>query len=152
MLVRCLKGVMELSKLKGKQIKSIQINSDKTALKFELAGAQGTIAYYTDGDCCSRSWIEHFSGIENLLDGVIEDATEILIGTYDRGEPEYGFDSHRFYGVKIKTTTGYSDLEYRNASNGYYGGSLREVEESEWGEYSVKDLKSETFVDLKEDF
>jgi hypothetical protein len=34
-----------------------------------------------------------------------------------------------YYGLKITTETGIAVLDYRNDSNGYYGGSLEVVEE-----------------------
>ena len=43
--------------LKDKIITSIQLASDKKAIRFLLEGA-GPVVAKTDGDCCSSSWVE----------------------------------------------------------------------------------------------
>lgn len=43
-------------------------------------------------------------------------------------DDEYENDYLQYYGVQINTDKGAFTLEYRNSSNGYYGGSLGESE------------------------
>lgn len=50
----------------GKTVFKVFINSDRTAFGFDFD--DGTQANYeTEGDCCSSSWVEHITGLKNIL-------------------------------------------------------------------------------------
>lgn len=118
-----------LNHLVGATIVDVRIDSAKEKLTFVLKGEE-VRTYYTDGDCCSQSWIEHVSGIEGARGAEVIAVEQVDVGEIahpqDRGEREY--DCLKAYITKIKLR-GRPDfeIEYRNNSNGFYGGSLKET-------------------------
>lgn len=118
-----------LGELKGKVVKDCRISPDKDALVFVLED-ETPMAFETYGDCCSKSWIEH---------------VEIGYGpwparisrTRDRRILGYAHSDHdwlQVYAVDVLTegqggSSGQFVIEYRNASNGYYGGSIQATRE-----------------------
>lgn len=111
-----------MEELIGKIIQEICISSDKTVITFKTD--QGPISYETYGDCCSHSWIEHFENPESLIGGRVESVESVDMDSWWAGEEDYG-DHIKQYGVRL-CVAGRSPalLEYRNSSNGYYGGAL----------------------------
>ena len=111
---------METNPLVGKKIIAAFLAEDKMALRFDLEGGEKIIVK-TDGDCCSHTWIEYIEMPENLLGMVIAvEEVEMPEKDYDKEK----FECISFYGCKIHTEKGSCLLDYRNESNGYYGGSL----------------------------
>lgn len=111
---------MRENPLVGKKVVAVHLASDGGAIKFDVEGHEPIIAH-ADGDCCSHSWIEYVETPENLL------GTVTAVEDVDLGKPDESNEEHeclRFYGCKIHTERGSSLLDYRNSSNGYYGGSL----------------------------
>lgn len=106
--------------LVGKKVLAVYLAEDKQAMKFEVEGA-APIVVRVDADCCSTTWIEYIETPENLIGTVsaVEDL-DMPQQEYDREK----FDCVSFYGCKIHTEKGSTLLDYRNESNGYYGGSL----------------------------
>lgn len=115
--------------LLGKRIRQIFLADDRFALKFELETGEFLIARAYD-DCCSYTWIENIEnpeaviGSEVLLAEDIEMPESLKPSTF---HPDS--DCLQFYGFKIQTAKGTCVIDYRNDSNGYYGGSLN------WGGY-----------------
>lgn len=75
--------------------------------------------------CCSVSWIEN---IELPAMGLPATVLAYQNRELEREHPE-DFDVDvdnvtKFYGCAIKTDKGDIDIDYRNTSNGYYGGNL----------------------------
>ncbi len=128
-----------LYKLIGTRVNEILLNADKTKILFKTD--KGDFAFYADGDCCSYSWIQHFDGVQNLLGEVVVDLDDKDLSN----RPDEAPDEHdvlSIYGYEFKTAKGCATLDFRNDSNGYYGGSLEKV-------------NSRTLADLKpisEDF
>jgi hypothetical protein len=85
----------------------------------------GEVQWETDADCCSQTWIEA-ADLELCVGGQVTDVEENALPeswyTAHPGPPEE--DCLRLYGVTIKTTKGTGTIDFRNESNGYYGGSL----------------------------
>lgn len=81
---------------------------------------KGSVALLTEGDCCSHSWIYALTGVDNLV------GQEILAVTnnYEVNAFDDDHDYIRVYTVDIKTRRGVFTIEFRNSSNGYYGGSI----------------------------
>lgn len=106
--------------LVGKTIIEVQLAGDSMAVKFVLDGGANVIAS-SYADCCSHTWVEHIEmpalGLPALVVGV-----ESLGAVKEDSEVEGG--CIRFYGTKIITDRGEIFIDYRNSSNGYYGGSL----------------------------
>lgn len=117
---------MDLEELIGKSIVSVFVSSDKKLIKFECA--DGDICYEAYGDCCSESFIElvlrpNVYGEYMLVKSVEEvEMPSIIVSEYSE---------HKLYGIKIHVQDEPRDrgheifIEFRNTSNGYYGGDLR---------------------------
>lgn len=110
----------DLSELKGLSIKSVEMTADKKAIRFNVKDRE-SLVFYADGDCCSSSWIEHIEGVERLKGRVTEVEELDLPGGGQDGD--YG-EVIAVYGYGITTRKGTAVIDFRNASNGYYGGSL----------------------------
>lgn len=112
-------------------ITKVEIGEDSTNLVFTDSHGEKYF-YYTYGDCCSTSWFSHITGIKNLLGQRVNEVKERYEFTEEEQkkaeeeytkENEYGPDSLQLYGIMLKTDKGTCDIEFRNESNGYYGGS-----------------------------
>jgi len=107
--------------LEGKTITAIELASDKKAMRFMVSAGEPIIAK-ADGDCCSSSWIE---SIEPPAFGF--PATVLKIEELDLPGSNANNEEHEclsVYGLKITTDKGDIVIDYRNSSNGYYGGNL----------------------------
>lgn len=105
--------------LNDKTITGIEVAADRKAMRF-LVHAGEPIKVRADGDCCSESWIEHVELPAGGFPAKVLQVDELdLPGSCDQ---EY--DCLQVYGLKIITDRGDVVIDYRNSSNGYYGGSL----------------------------
>ncbi len=103
--------------------KIVEVRGDKYSIGFVMddgAGGQLYQQYDACGDCCSNTWIEHVSGVPLVIGGIVQSVEDKGMGAHD--DPVH--DYLRTYRTSIITDKGQLDIEYRNASNGYYGGSL----------------------------
>lgn len=107
----------------GKKILAAEINTAKDCIIFETdAGVFNLFAY---GDCCSNSWFEHISGVDSLIGQVVNTEDEIEMGEISRPAPDEGYGKYiQSYSLKLATDKGHFEIEMRNSSNGYYGGSF----------------------------
>lgn len=103
-----------MQELIGKTIVGMSISADAQFLVFNTN--EGEVAYYAEGDCCSNSWFENISGVNNV--GQVISVADINMPEPDQGDHE----CLRAYGIRIATNIGHIIIEYRNSSNGYYGG------------------------------
>ncbi len=115
----------------GKTIASVYLTSDGGAIRFDLSdGSQVHASAY--GECCSHSWIETIQGLDQIIDSPIVSVEDVAMpdlgsnGETDRAINRYGHyeEEMAYYGCKITSEKGYAVIDYRNSSNGYYGGSL----------------------------
>ncbi|SRR5712692_8139397 len=123
---------MDFSNMLNKPLRSVHLSWDKARVFFTFED-NSSRAFGVEGDCCSCSWIEHLTLPEKLREAIItsvfesngepwdghlcvEDATERMNGC--------GHDMLQVYHHTFRTTVGDIVLEYRNDSNGYYGGYL----------------------------
>ena len=135
-------GVME--EIVGKNIAEAFINEDKKSIL--LVTKEGEKFYLNcDGDCCSETWIEHIHGFYWLVKSTIKSVEEVYIGKVIPTRQ----DCDELYCLKIfmeqpKPWGSVSEfqIEFRNSSNGYYGGSI---------ELSHSPLEG-VYAPLKEDF
>lgn len=106
--------------LVGKKIVDVKIAEDKEAMLFVTDSGDNLIVQ-VDADCCSHTWIESVE-----LPALGLPFTVIACDDLDMGkEPEeIDYDYVQFYGAKITTDKGDLVIDYRNSSNGYYGGSV----------------------------
>lgn len=111
-----------MNPLIGKTITAIYLAEDQKAIKFDIDGGEPIIAR-ADADCCSETWIENVENWEALIGSPVLTAEDIDMPVARAGGDDY-YDVIQFYGFKITTTKGACVLDYRNSSNGYYGGDL----------------------------
>ena len=111
---------MNTNPLIGKTIASIEIAADKKTIKFVLNDGTEVIAR-ADGDCCSNTWIEHVSLPARGFPAAVTSVADLDMP--DLGQ-DYEYGHTAYYGCCIKTDRGDMVMDYRNESNGYYGGDL----------------------------
>lgn len=108
--------------LVGKRIKEIYLANDNQAIKFVLNNEKEIVAR-ADDDCCSYTWIENIDGIEQILNSPIVSVEDIELPERESiKHPDS--DVVAYYGLKIISEKGFATIDYRNDSNGYYGGDL----------------------------
>jgi len=91
---------------------------DGTKLTFKTDA--GDFVYVAYGDCCSESWVESTDPLEELAGATVTRIEQSETQNVDGTRQEY--DTVDF--VTLVTDKGYWKLEFRNSSNGYYGGSM----------------------------
>lgn len=110
-----------INPLVGKQLTGMKIADDKLALKFETT--EGDVGAYTYADCCSGTWIESVENTVSVFPALVLSVEDLDMP--DLGESwQNGKESIAYYGCKVTTDRGVIVIDYRNESNGYYGGGL----------------------------
>ena len=115
---------MKQNSLIGKTITAVFIAANGGAIRFDLSDGELIIAGAV-GDCCSSAWIEDIQGVEQIIGSPIVSVEDVGDMPEKQGN-RYGHDeeSMAYYGCKITSEKGYALIDYRNSSNGRYGGSL----------------------------
>ena len=103
--------------LEGKTVRAILINHEKDLIRLICDGP--ALFLSATGDCCSRSWFEHMTGVEALIGHAINAVIERPMPGDKEETPDRVI---RFYGWTLETSRGRCDIEMRNESNGWYGG------------------------------
>lgn len=126
---------MTKNPLIGKTITDMQIAADRQALKFVLA--DGEIIVAVDADCCSYTWVEHIELPALGFPAVVISVDDLELPQDANPESTFHKDADflQFYGCKIVTDRGEIVIDYRNDSNGYYGGSLVWLEDHFFSAY-----------------
>lgn len=125
-------------KIIGKQIRNVSLNNEKDIITFTFLDGNNQ-QYGVAGDCCSHSWIEHLE-IPNDIKGAtilsVDDSNSVDETENDALNPviqhnkDWSSREHEsllVYNTKFHTDKGDIVLEYRNSSNGYYGGYIVEI-------------------------
>ena len=111
------------SKIIGKKILGIDLSDG--AQEIRIRTDAGIFFGKVYGDCCSRSWVEHLEIPEDVIGSTVifmEDSDAI---SSDHPEHDGKCPEHiEVYNTKISTFGGIIVIEYRNSSNGFYGGWL----------------------------
>lgn len=118
-------------------LKSVELSENNETITFTFEnGTEATFG--VEGDCCSSSWIEHLDVPPYVLGEKlisVEDGDAVPWDGH-KCEPckadedgyaygnECGHDHLQVYNTRFVTAKGAIVLEYRNDSNGYYGGYL----------------------------
>ena len=134
----------------GKVLVNVFIAQDRGAIKFVLAGGEEVVARF-DGDCCSYTWCEHVEIPD--LPGTVLKIEDIAMPDVEPPGGKYVKDpeSVAFYGLKITLSTGHLVIDYRNDSNGYYGGSISWPHEDYfYGGVHGQNRSNEIWVEAKE--
>lgn len=131
--------------LVGKTIKGLKIADDKLALLFICDDGEHVVRVY--GDCCSNTWVE---SVELPALGFPALVTEVNdLNMPDDGSEEARNGELSFYGCQIKTDRGEIVIDYRNASNGYYGGSIAFPDDYFYGGAFDQNVSSNNWVEIK---
>lgn len=105
----------------GKKIVDVKIAVDKQAMLFVSEDGAEFIAR-TDGDCCSYSWIENVEMPALGFPFKVIAIDDLDLPGSQNDHPDY--DCLSVYGAKVVTDKGEMVIDYRNSSNGYYGGNI----------------------------
>ena len=120
-------GRLELADLVGKHVLGVQMNTGKDVVRFITT--TGVLDYECYGDCCSESWVNHVNDIGNLIDATVTLVEEFDFHSMLGIEPEpTRQDSDEVLFHKVHTNKGTCLIEFRNSSNGYYGGNFEKTE------------------------
>lgn len=118
-----------LDLLIGKTVIKLLLNPEKNSFAFILDNGR-LEQFNCEGECCSTSWIEHVSGINNLLGKEIKKIVYIALDL-SRNENECGKKETLICRWDIYTDFGICTMEMRNFSNNYYSGEIRHAESSD---------------------
>ena len=129
--------------LLGKTITAAYIAEDRKALRFDILGGEQVIAR-VDADCCSETWVAEIEGPERLLGTVA--SVEDLDLPQEKHPEDAERDSMQYYGCNIATERGNCVIDYRNESNGYYGGSLCWGDKDFYGGVHKQNVSTEQWV------
>ena len=137
---------MSNNKLIGKTIVDLKIAEDKQALLFVTSDGENLIAR-VDADCCSYSWVESVELPALGLPFAIRQIESLELNTeLDTRDGEMAF-----YGAKIITDKGDMVIDYRNESNGYYGGSISwPGDDYFYGGVHGQNVSKEVWVEIKD--
>lgn len=116
-----------LGALIGKTVKTILLDKDKQNF-IKFVTTEGTIAIEAEGDCCSETWFADIISPQAMLNGMINKIEYVEMPKDDSRSRQ---ESDEIYGLKFKTDGGYTDIIFRNSSNGYYSGWLNAIEEKD---------------------
>ena len=131
----------------GKKITQIKIADDKEAILFICEDGEVKVRCYADG--CSHTWVEHIE-----LPALGFPALVVSVNYLDMPDlgPSDECDVIAYYGCKITTDKGDLVIDYRNSSNGYYGGSLSWPDDSYfYGGVYGQNNSTENWIDVASD-
>lgn len=131
----------------GKKITQIKIANDKEAILFICE--DGEVKALCDAECCSSTWIEHIELPALGLPALVVAVDDLDLPGSDDNHP--GHYCLQVYGCKITTDKGDLVIDYRNASNGYYGGNLLWPDDRHYGEVYGQYKSIENWIDVASD-
>lgn len=131
----------------GKTLTGIKLAADREALLFQTT--TGDLVVKVDADCCSYTWVEHIELPALGFPALVTAVEDLEMPEGKTSVFHEDADVLAFYGCKISTDRGEIIIDYRNDSNGYYGGSLswpdshyggvyhQNISKEEWQEISI---------------
>lgn len=120
--------------LAGKTVTAVYMNGDQ---KIQFVCGAERITYVADAECCSHTYAHHIEGLANLLGRRIvsvapREMTRAKKKTFEDGVDHFDDTVYvKIYGVDLTTDRGNCYIEFRNDSNGYYGGAMELVDEAQ---------------------
>jgi len=130
-----------------KILTGMKIAADKQAILFQTT--DGDIVAYADADCCSHTWVEHIELPALGFPALVTEARDLDLNKPGVDDPELEYV--QFYGFKVSTTRGDIVIDYRNSSNGYYGGNLVWPGEHFYGGVYDQNVSNLDWQDIKGD-
>lgn len=133
--------------LVGKTLEGIKLTEDRKAILFVTDSEE--ILAHCDADCCSETWVEHIELPALGFPATAMFTEKLELPGSDDNHPIH--DCLQVYGLKISTDKGDIVIDYRNASNGYYGGWLEWDDEDFYGGVFGQNNSELSWVDVTED-
>lgn len=133
----------------GKTIAEVLIADDKEALLFVTIEGEKLVAR-VDADCCSHTWIESVELPALGFPFTVVDC-EDLDGVKEAEDIDYNYI--QYYGAKLTTDKGDLVIDYRNSSNGYYGGNIVWPDDEGnrfYGGVHGQNVSNENWVEIEE--
>lgn len=128
------KEIHDIKSLIGLTVLEIELDDSHGELSLKLKDSHNNIVHVffeARAGCCSQSWIETLDGKEDIIGCEISDIIEHDSIGFDWDEtykpPHGGINQQRsnvIYNYEIITPKGSCVIDFRNTSNGYYGGYL----------------------------
>ena len=131
----------------GKTINAIKLASNKEAILFVTDAGEIIVKCY--GDCCSHTWIEHINLPGLGFPAKVFTVEELDLPGSKNNHPEH--DCLQVYGCKITTDKGEIIIDYRNSSNGYYGGDLEWPNDNFYNKINKQNVSALEWVDVTSD-
>lgn len=128
--------ISDMEILIGKIVKDVKLEYEKYNNHITFITDKEEYDFKCYAQCCSDTWIESVEGIENLIEEEVistdwklaQDLSYMEIDVYKEENKDFcanlATTAISVYGVDIITKKGICTIDFRNASNGYYGGSL----------------------------
>ncbi len=108
--------------LAGRRLQSVALSDDQELVVFSFEDGAPAV-FRVEGDCCSHSWVEHLEAPASVAGRILVDVDDLRTG-----QEETGDGLRQSYQTRFALDNGESiTIEYRNDSNGYYGGYLLRV-------------------------
>jgi len=137
-----------MKELIGKKIVKVEIDSKQQHYLRFTTDTGEQLVYLADGDCCSESWFYSVSGLDCLLGQIVTAVEQINMGEIaEDGKSRQ--ESDELYSVKLTTGRGVADVEFRNSSNGYYGGNVEFCDAENWRSVNIPNVK---FAPITKDY
>ena len=125
-----------MQSLVGCELHKIEVSHGEEVIRFETD--KGVKTFLAEGDCCSESWFADILISQDFKGGRVFKVEEMdlpefvksLINKDGRGRQ----DEDEVYGYKLFLRSdntyrcSFIEIIFRNSSNGYYGGMVRELE------------------------
>lgn len=125
------------------------IDMSKDSISIRLNTQHGPLIGVCDADCCSETWIENVEIPALGFPCTVVSATELEMPESREAEGDEPQEYIEFYGIKFITDKGEIVIDYRNASNGYYGGSLEWNSEGFYGGVFGQQEPDQEWMDIE---
>lgn len=130
----------------GKTLIGISLAEDKQAIQFHTDS--GDITVLVDADCCSYTWVESIELPARGFPAKVSAVEDLEMPEGRKSEFHPDSEELAFYGCKIVTGKGDIVIDYRNDSNGYYGGNLSWPGEHFYGGVWDQNVSEQKWVPL----
>jgi hypothetical protein len=118
--------MVKFENMLNKPLASVSLPGDKGTIVFRFKDGTSR-AFGVEGGSCSRSWIEHLEtpdSVDGAIIQSVEDGGGVPWDGHKCKRKVCRHDCLEVYNTKFRTDRGDIVLEYRNDSNGHYGGNL----------------------------
>lgn len=108
-------------KMKGERLLAAYRDGDVFAFKTD----GGLYGFTVEGDCCSTSFVESIDVSTGIVGAKIVGVEEATLESPPIGTDLSKYEHLECYNLRIITTLGDVVVDFRNDSNGYYGGNVK---------------------------